>query len=177
MSGIIKIRGIILLFSVHCQIRNSLSLHTSYFISCQPNYQPIYMMKPFSSVSTRYVGNTLSECDWLQSMDNAHYLNYPSGKDHAKDYSTIFQKVSLLYNQNSEEVVLTRSSATFLKQVDVCICDQIPKRSLIHSSHFWTLRMCNTACASPTALQFGSRSILSLYLATYIRIWEKILHW
>ena len=41
---------------------------------------------------------------------------------------------------------------------------EFAKRSLIHASDFSTLRRCNSACVGPTALKFGSRTLLSLYL-------------
>ena len=37
------------------------------------------------------------------------------------------------------------------------------KRGLIHASNFSTLRMCNSTSIGPTALEFGSKSFLSLY--------------
>ena len=37
------------------------------------------------------------------------------------------------------------------------------KRGLIHASNFSTLRMCNSASVGSTALNFDSRTLLSLY--------------
>ena len=45
------------------------------------------------------------------------------------------------------------------------ICDQICERGLILESNFSTLRLCNSACVRPTALKFGSGTVLSLHLS------------
>ena len=37
-------------------------------------------------------------------------------------------------------------------------------RGLIHTLNFSTLRLCNSACACPITLKFGSRTALSLLL-------------
>ena len=40
---------------------------------------------------------------------------------------------------------------------------EFAKRGLIHASNFSTLRRCNSASVGPTALKFGSSTLLSLY--------------
>ena len=40
---------------------------------------------------------------------------------------------------------------------------EFAKRGLIHASNVSTLRMCNSTSIRPTALKFGSRTLLSLY--------------
>ena len=47
--------------------------------------------------------------------------------------------------------------------LSLVICDRIYEKGLIHTSNSSTLRMCNSAFIGPTALKFGSRTLLSLY--------------
>ena len=43
------------------------------------------------------------------------------------------------------------------------IVTKFAKKGLIHTSNVWTLRMCNSASAGPTALKLGRTTFLSLY--------------
>ena len=54
--------------------------------------------------------------------------------------------------------------STIQKNYEYNIVIEYAKGGLIRTSIFSTLRLCNSACAWPTALKFGSRTFLSLHL-------------
>ena len=83
-----------------------------------------------------------------------------------KDYSNNITKCKLY----SHGWFSNTQSHTCYASMYVCmyVCcvyvTEFTKRNLIHASNFSNLRLCNSTCIWPTALTFGCRTVLSLYL-------------